>query len=502
MPLYLGVDLGTQGLKLLVLDPRRGLICSASSPLTTLPSRGPGHSEQDPKDWLAALHTAWSDLLSDGDFAPSELAAMAVSGQQHGLVPLDSQGRVIRPAKLWNDVSSAAQCEAIIAELGGRDRLASLTGNHLPAGFTAGKIRWLFENEPEHFHAMRWALLPHDYLNYYLTGRMASEAGDASGTGYFDVRQRCYSQEVLAAIAPEMSARIPELIPAGEVLGSIRKALARDLGIHEGVLVSTGGGDNMMAAIGAGAVQSGYLVISLGTSGTVFSYADQPVCDPLGEIAAFCDSSGGWLPLGCTMNATVSTELTRHALDVDLDQLEVEARSAPAGCDGLLCLPFFTGERSPDLPRGSGSFLGLRPDNFSRGYMLRAAIEGASFSLARLMDRLFDLGLQSKRIRLIGGGSQSPLWSEIIAAACNLPVDLGAHADSAALGAAIHACWTHRRQEQADYSIADCRADLGLDRQLREVPVHEEWKEVYADRRKVFATSIEALREQYPRINP
>ncbi|MHC5062492.1 MAG: xylulokinase [Planctomycetota bacterium] len=502
MPLYLGIDLGTQGLKLLVLDPDSGVLCSASRELDLLPARGPGHSEQDPAGWLAALHGAWSDLLSDDSFTPRELAAIGVSGQQHGLVALDAKGDVIRPAKLWNDVSSAPQCEEIISALGGRARLAELTGNHLPAGFTAGKIRWLMQNEPENFQALHQVLLPHDYLNFYLTGRMASEAGDASGTGYFDVRQRCYSDEVLEAIAPNLRPCLPELIDAGEELGTIRSQLAQDLGLDGKVLVSAGGGDNMMAAIGAGATEAGCLVISLGTSGTVFAHADQPVCDPEGEIAAFCDSTGGWLPLGCTMNATVSTELTRQALDLDLQQLEAQASAAPAGCDGLLCLPFFTGERSPDLPRGSGSFLGLRPDNFSPANLLRAAIEGASFSLARLLDRLSSLGIQAERIRLIGGGSRSELWPEIIAAACGRPVELGAHPDSAALGAAIHACWTHRRRERPEYSAAECRQDLRLDGDLRTVSVRSEWKEVYADRRRVFESSIAALREQYPRINP
>lgn len=501
MPRYLGIDLGTQGLKLLILDPETGVVCRATRGLQTLPAAMPGQSEQAPEDWLTALRGAWADLLA-AEFDPAEIAAIGVSGQQHGLVPLDAKGAVLRPAKLWNDVSCAVQCEEIIAAVGGKNRLAEITGNHLPPGFTAGKVRWLMQNEPENYRAMRWVLLPHDFLNYYLSGSIAAEAGDASGTGYFDVRARRYADDVLEAIAPDLRQRLPDLVAAGEALGTIRREIAEDFGLPPTVLVGAGGGDNMMAAIGAGAVRAGTVVISLGTSGTVFACADQPICDPAGELAAFCDSTGRWLPLGCTMNATVSTELTRAALGVELSELETLASAAPVGSAGLLCLPFFTGERSPDLPRGSGSFLGLRPDNFSPGNLLRAAMEGASFSLARLLDRLLSLGVQAERIRLIGGGSQSPLWSQVIAAACDRPVELAAEPDSAALGAAIHACWTHRRQERSDYSAAECREDLNLDQGLKTVALRADWKEVYVERRRVFEASIEALRDQYPEINP
>jgi D-xylulose kinase len=490
--LYLGIDLGTQSLKALLLDPERGIAGVAAAPLELRPGLPPGHSEQDPADWLDALRTATAQVLRDSGADPAAIAGIGVSGQQHGLVPLDAEHRVIRPAKLWNDVSSAPQCAAIKRELGAK-RLFALTGNHLPPGFTGGKVRWLAEHEPHHHERLALVLLPHDYVNLYLTGEACCEAGDASGTGFFDVVAREFVPEVMAAISPRLASCMPPLRAAGERAGTLRAAAARELGLRAGCLVSTGGGDNMMAALGAGAVRPGVVVLSLGTSGTVFAFAERPVTDPDGEIAAFCDSTGGWLPLGCTMNATVTTELTRKALGLSLAEFEATAGTAPPGAHGALCLPFFTGERSPDLPDASGAMLGLTPASYAPPALARASIEGATFALARLLDRLVALGAPVHEVRLTGGGSHSELWQQIVADACARPVAVGVAPDAAALGAAIHACWTHRRQQRAGYAAAECVRELGLDAGLTIREPERDAVEVYRHRRQAYQRAVDAL---------
>lgn len=499
MPAYLGIDLGTQSLKALLLDADRGILGSASEPLSLLPNLPTGHSEQDPADWLDALRSAVRKVLAETDTPAGAISAIGVSGQQHGFVPLDRDHQVIRPAKLWNDVSSAAQCAALRSEIG-KERLFDLTSNHLPPGFTGGKIRWLREEEPENHQRLALVLLPHDYINLWLTGDPVCEAGDASGTGFFDIASRQFVPEVMETIAPGLAGCMPEILAPGEAAGRLCAHASSELGLAEGTLVSAGSGDNMMAALGSGAVNPGVVVMSIGTSGTVFACADQPVRDPEGEIAAFCDATGHWLPLGCTMNATVTTELTRSALGISIDELEDLVASAPAGADGALCLPFFTGERSPDLPEGTGAFLGLTPTNFDRAHVARAAMEGATFALARLLDRLIALGLSVEEVRLTGGGSQSPTWRRIIASAIDRPITTGIAADAAALGAAVHACWTHRRSESPDYTAAGCFADLELESGLQQELPDPQWSEIYRQRRRAYENAVRALTPEFPSL--
>ena len=499
--LFLGVDVGTQSLKTLILDPEKGVVASVAEPLATIGGLPPGHSEQDPAAWLTAFQTCVAKLRRYSAEHWARVRAIGVSGQQHGLVPLDARGDVIRPCKLWNDVASAPQCDAIARELGGPQRLFELTGNWLPPGFTGGKVRWLREVEPENFARLRQVLLPHDWLNLWLTGNAAMEAGDASGTGFFDPRTRRFVPEVMAQIAPDLARMLPPLIAAGDPMGTVGIDASRELGIPEGTIVATGSGDNMMAALGCGAVRPGVAVLSLGTSGTVFAFSERPVVDPAGEIAAFCDATGHWLPLGCTMNATVASELTRKAFGVALQELEGVAAGAPAGSDGLLCLPFFTGERSPNLPAGRGCFVGLTPANFTRAHLLRAAIEGATFGIARLADRLAALGTELREVRLTGGGSQSPLWRKVVASALGRSVSTGLHPDAAALGAAVHAYWTYRKRRQPRLTAADAVRDLALDRELQTVDPDPDWQRVYADRRRAYETAVTALTPAFPRLS-
>lgn len=491
MDRFLGLDVGTQGVKALLVDADGQIHASASAPLRTIDGLPPGHSEQHPEDWLAAIGRCLAELGGEPQLAA--VRAVGVSGQQHGCVPVAADGSVLRPAKLWNDVSTARECAEIVAAVGGASALFARTGNALPPGFTAGKVRWLWRHEPEHYVRCAHVLLPHEYVDFVLTGAATSEAGDASGTGYFDVRARRYDEQVMAAVAPELARRVPRLLATGEPAGAVTPAAARRFGLRAGTLVAPGGGDNMMAALGAGAVRPGIAVLSLGTSGTVFACAREPVCDPGGEIAAFCDSVGQWLPLGCTMNATVASELARAALEIPLEQLDRIAGDAPAGCDGLLCLPFFTGERSPDLPDGTGCYVGLTPRTFTRAHLLRAAIEGATFALVRLLERLEALGCAVHELRLTGGGSRSRLWPAVVAAAAGRPVLLGVHPDAAALGAAAQAAWCWRRREEPALTAAAVVEPWLARTELQVLQPDAQEMAVYRQRRTAFERLLAAL---------
>lgn len=502
MAIHLGLDVGTQGVKAVLLDPERGIVGRAAAALATIPDLPHGHSEQHPEDWRRAIVRACHDLRERCAPHYARVASLGVSGQQHGLVLLDADHAVVRPAMLWNDVRCAAECAEIVAAVGGAERLFELTGlGGLPPGFTAGKLRWLLRHEPDLFGRVARVLLPHDWVNLWLTGRAATEAGDASGTGWLDVRGRRWSHELCDATAPGTRGLLPELLAPGAPVGDLRPAVALELGLPPGVLVAHGAGDNMAAAIGAGATGAGVAVASLGTSGTVFVRVDEPVCDRHGEIAPFCDSTGAWLPLGCTMNATVATEAMRECLGADLSRFEALVAEAPAGADGVLCLPFLTGERSPDLPAGTGALLGLTPRNLHPANLARAAMEGVTFGLCRLLDRLQALDVEVRELRLTGGGSNSRTWRAVMASASGVPVRTGIDADAAALGAAILGGWTHAREHgEPQLTIGAFRSRLGLGEELAEVAVDPAAAEVYARRRVAWRAAVEALATVFPRL--
>jgi len=318
MPSYaVGVDSGTQGTKALVVDAATGRVLGRGrAPHAMVPGLGPGASEQDPAVWIEAARRAVAAALRESRIDAKRVAAIGVSGQQHGFVPLDAKGRVIRPAKLWNDTSTVRENEDLVAALGGVEAAIARLGLAPAVGFTASKILWFKRHEPKPFARLATVLLPHNYLNRWLTGRDHMEYGDASGTGLMDVRRRRWDEAALAAVDPGLQAKLPPLSPPREPVGHVRGAVAREFGFGR-VLVAAGGGDNMMGAVGSGNVRPGVCTLSLGTSGTVYAYAAAPFVDPTGEIAAFCDSTGGWLPLLCTMNVTNTTEIVKSLFGLD-----------------------------------------------------------------------------------------------------------------------------------------------------------------------------------------
>jgi xylulokinase len=449
-----GVDSGTQGTKVVVVDvDRPGVLGRGYFPHAVQTGLKPGESEQDPETWFEAFEAALASALKDSRVDPSSVTALGVSAQQHGFVALDAEGVPIRPAKLWNDTSTLAEADWIVQRLGGRRGVIEKLGLNLAVGYTASKILWLKRHEPQNFSRLAHVLLPHDYLNFRLTGKFQMEYGDASGTGLMDIRTREWNREALAAVDSRLSEVLPPLRHSAEPVGLLRDDVGRRLGLSR-VLVSSGGGDNMMSAIGTGNVVPGICTVSLGTSGTVFAYSDAPFIDPEGEIAAFCDSTGGWLPLLCTMNVTNASELFKEIHGLSNQGLEDLAARAPAGAGGLVFLPFIDGERVPVLPWASGVYFGLDRRTFNAAHMARALIEGTILNLGYGFGRMRDLGLRPTEIRATGGAARNKLWLQVLADAFRTPVRTLEEGESAALGAALQAVWCRSREENRELSIA------------------------------------------------
>jgi xylulokinase len=443
----LGLDSGTQGTKALVVEMDSGLVVGRGySRHEMINNLKPGESEQSPETWIKALKQSIREALKNSKIDPADVVCLGVSGQQHGLVPLDNQLRPIRPAKLWNDTSTVRETEEIIEAAGGKKAFIDKTGLSLAVGYTASKILWLKRHEPENYSRLFCLLLPHNYLNFYLTGILHMEYGDASGTGLMDVRRRCWQPEIIELIDPELINKLPPLSPSEEPVGCMRNEIAREFGFNQ-VLVTAGGGDNMMAAIGTGNVEEGIFTLSLGTSGTIFAYSSKPVIDPEGEIATFCDSTGGWLPLVCMMNVTNATELLKELLKVENQGLEDLVKKAPVGASGLVFLPFLDGERTPVLPEASAVFFGLTRQNFNASCLARAVLEGTSLNLNYGFNRMKDLGLEPREIRATGGGARSQSWLQIISTILETPVITLKEPESAAFGAALQAIWCYYRQK-------------------------------------------------------
>ncbi len=439
--MYLGIDVGTQSVKALLYDGQAARVVAVESAPLELLSEADGTREQLAGWWISALGRCLAGLPGRDREA---VRAVGISGQQHGFVPLDAGGEVLAPVKLWCDTATTAECDEITAAFGGEQRCIEAVGNAILPGYTASKIRWLRNHRPDDYARLDTILLPHDYVNFYLTGERSMECGDASGTGLLDVRERGWHPGMLAALDAErdLAAALPDLAAPGSVIGRVTPAAASELGLPAGIPVATGGGDNMMAAIGTGAVGPGRATASLGTSGTLFASARQPVVDPGGQLAAFCSSAGDWLPLWCTMNCTVSTELTRDLFGVPLESLDDRVAVVPPGSRGVVTVPFFNGERAPNLPAAKGCVLGLDAGNYHPDNLLRASMESAIYGLRTGLDTLRRLACPVDALRLTGGGAASAVWRQMAADILDLPVAVLHIDEGAALGAALQALWT------------------------------------------------------------
>jgi xylulokinase len=458
---FLGIDSGTQSTKAIVLDLESGrIVASAHRKYGLIEGLPPGHLEQHPAEWIKAVDECVAECVAKLGADRAKIGGIGVSGQQHGLVVLDAEDEVVRPAKLWCDTSTSPQCDAIAHEFGGHPGCIALAGNAMLPGYTIPKLLWLKQNEPQNFARVTSLLLPHDYINFWLTGVKRMEYGDASGTGILNVRTRQWCREICDYVDARTLSMLPPLGSSQAVHGTLRPEVTAKWGLSDGVIVSAGGGDNMMGAIGTGNIKPGVITASFGTSGTLYGVAAEPVVDGQAEVAAFCDSNDQWLPLVCTMNVTVVTEQVREMFGWSIPQLEEAAAGASAGAEGVTFLPYLNGERTPNLPNGTGVIHGLRTTNMTPGNLARAAVEGATLGLGYGLKRFRELGMSPNEIRLTGGGSQSKVWRQIAADVFNAEVVSLATAEGAALGAAVQAAFALLKRDGKVRSIEELTARL------------------------------------------
>ncbi len=489
--LFIGIDSGTQGSKAIVFSRALGTVVSEGYASHEILENERGGREQHPHWWKEAVDRAVAQALESTRLNPKQVVAISVSGQQHGFVPIDAAGEVIRPAKLWCDTETVTQCRTLTEKTGGDKAVISAVGNSMAAGFTASKILWLKENEPKNYERLAMVLLPHDYINYWLTGEQKAEYGDASGTAFFDIKARRWSETVLRAIDSSGHLRncLPRLMEPTDICGQLRPKLCARWGLSEVVIVAAGGGDNMMAAIGTGNVKNGVITASLGTSGTIYAFSEKPVIDREGELAAFCSSTGGWLPLVCTMNVTVATEQIRNLLGLDLTRFNREAEKAPPGAGGIILLPYFNGERTPALPEATATLSGMTSMNLTSENICRAGMEGVTFGLRYGLAVMQRNGITPKEIRLVGGGAKSQVWRQMVADILDCPVVSPVAAEAGALGAALQALWCFDRQSDKNVSITDiCDTFVQLDDQTRCTPERNtatRYRGLYAAYRKL-----------------
>ncbi len=415
MTLVAGVDSSTQSVKVTVHDAGTGAVVRSGS------APHPDGTSCPPELWWQALTEAAAGLLDD-------VAAISVAGQQHGMVTLDEAQRPVRPALLWNDTRSAAAAAALVAELGAQT-WADAVGSVPLASFTVTKLRWLAENEPDLARRVATVVLPHDYLSLRLSGVLATDRGDASGTGYWSPAAGQYRTDLLRhAFGREV--QLPRVAAPDEVIGET----------PGGILLGPGTGDNMAAALGLG-LSEGDLVISLGTSGTAFAVSDSPAADPSGTVAGFADATGRFLPLACTLNAARVLTSMAALLGVDLDTFAELALAAPAGAGGLVLLPYLDGERTPNLPDATGSLLGLTRANLTAPNIARAAVEGMLCGLADAVDAVREAGLTPRRIWLVGGAAANAAVRHVAATLLDVEISVPAPAEYVARGAAWQAAW-------------------------------------------------------------
>ncbi|MFP8965753.1 xylulokinase [Pokkaliibacter sp. CJK22405] len=442
--MYVGIDCGTQGTKVVILDSEKGQLIGEGYSAHELISLANGRREQEVSWWTDALIAAFKTAVSAAGIATSSIKGIGISGQQHGLVLLNKAGEALRPAKLWCDTESTAENNELLEQLGGAQASLDRLGLVIAPGYTVSKLLWTKRHFPEVFEQIEHILLPHDYLNYWFTGECCADYGDASGTGYFDIRSRKWDEALLNHIddnSGRLVKALPRLLEAHDAAGVVRPEIAALLGLSDNVQVASGGGDNMMGAIGTGNIREGIITMSLGTSGTVYAHSDSPLVSPNAGVAAFCSSANGWLPLICTMNLTSASSAVQKLFKLDIAQFNEELAKSPIGAEGVVMLPFLNGERVPSLPQASASILGLNSLNMTTANLCRAVVEGTTFGLRYGLDLLREAGLQGDSIRLIGGGSKSAIWRQIVADTMNAKVVCPVSGEAAALGGAIQAAW-------------------------------------------------------------
>lgn len=490
---YIGIDLGTSAVKLLLMDDGGKLhnVVSREYPLE-IPK--PGWSQQNPEDWEAAVFAAIPELLSG--FPAENVAGIACAGQMHGLVILDKDDKVIRPAILWNDGRTAPQVEYLNNTIG-RERISSYTANIAFAGFTAPKLLWLRENEPENFARINKIMLPKDYINYRLTGRHCCDYSDASGMLLLDVEHKCWSREMLE-ICGVSEAQMPALFESYQCIGTLKSSVAERLGLPAGVKVAAGAGDNAAAAVGTGVVGQGGCNISIGTSGTVFISSDRFRLDSGNAIHAFAHADGGYHLMGCMLSAASCNKwLLEDILNTTDYQAEQDAiRPERLGENTVYFLPYLMGERSPiNDTDARGCFIGMDISS-SRADMVQAVLEGVAFAIKDSVEVAKSLGIKIPYAMICGGGARSELWKKIFANVLNIPLRSPVSEQGPGMGAAMLAmvaCGEYATVASACKKICCVAAEVVPDPVLSDkyADRYDRFKEIYPACRQLFKKLVE-----------
>lgn len=435
---WMGIDVGTGGTRALLIDRAGKEVAAFTAPHQEMLMQHPMWAEQEPEDWAHAAALAIRGALAQAGINGTDVRGIGLSGQMHGLVILDEAGAVIRPSLIWCDQRSQPQVDFINAKLG-KEKVLEFTANPVLTGFTLPKLLWVRDHEPYHFERVRKVLLPKDYVRYCLTGDFATDVSDASGTAMFDVAHRRWSFEMMDGLGLDRQI-LPQVFESSDITGTVSARGAELTGLAAGTPVVGGGGDQAAGAVGNGIVSAGIVSCTLGTSGVVFAHMEQLAYDPAGRLHAFCHAvRGKWHVMSVTQGAGLSLQWLRNRLapDASYDQLMTEAASAPAGSQGLFWLPYLMGERSPHLdPQARGGWIGLTAKH-TRADMIRAVIEGVSYSQKDCLDIMEDLGVQVDSVRASGGGARSPFWRQVLANVFGKPIVRLANEEGAAYGAAL-----------------------------------------------------------------
>jgi len=498
--LFAGLDVSTQSCKLVVIDvaARATVHVDAVNYDEGLSHYGTregvaqgaaeGVSESDPHMWIEAVELLLQRLAASPRVDGRRIKCFSVSGQQHGLVALDRDGKLARPrAKLWNDFSTAAECQLLTERVGGKERMIAEVGNTQRTGYTAPKILHMLHHEPECYLRSTTLFLVHNFVNWYLTGGAdggvaVMEPGDTSGTAIWSPVEGSWSRVVIDAIDPALTGKLPPVEPSDRTIGRIAPRLADAYCLSRECVIDAGSGDNMYGAIGTGNFTPGIVTISLGTSGTAYTFLEEPWVDPEGEIAAFCDSTGHHLPLLCVSNMANGYNALLERFGMGHEEFDAEVELTQPGNAGRLLIPWYTGERTPDLPNAAPLYFGFGVDDFGKERLCRAVLEG---HVLNLWSGFCRLPVRPQAIHLTGGLSRSPSWCQMIAdvfEAETVPVE----GEGAALGAAIHAAWVWTKEQRGAISLGEVAEPfVVLDAARRKKPVRRN-VEIYRMQKRLY----------------
>ena len=494
MSYWIGIDIGTGGSRALLIDAAGKIVAAVTEPHAEMTMQRPLWAEQDPDDWWRAAAKAIRGVLREANLAGSEVKGVGLSGQMHGLVLLDDEGKVIRPSLIWCDQRSQTQVDAINAKATPA-KVLECTANPVLTGFTLPKLLWVRDNEPANYERGRMMLLPKDYIRFKLTGDYATEVSDASGTALFDVVKRDWSYELAGIVGVDRS-MLPRCHESSDVTGSINTEAADETGLMAGTPVVGGGGDQAASAVGNGIVKAGIVSCTIGTSGVVFGHMEEPAYDPEGRVHTFCHAvKGKWHGMGVTQGAGLSLQWLRNQLTpgMDYDAMTAEAATAPAGAEGLYWLPYLMGERTPHLDSTArAAWVGLTAKH-KRADMIRSVLEGVAYSQMDCLEILEGLGAKVASVRLSGGGAKSPFWRQMFADVFGKRVVTLETQEGSAYGAALLAAVG--TGEYADVPEA-CAATV------REVSAVDPGAiaAVYAHGHKVYQSIYPALKEVYGKL--